>query len=143
MLKIGSHVSIQGGLLNAAKEAYSYGSNTFMIYIGAPQNTRRSPLEKMKIAEGEEFDQIIGLDCLKVFHINGSLNPQGASKDRHANIGAKEDNPRGKDYIGKEALKYVVQHPVARNRSVILETPWLDPKINLYKEETAFLRGDL
>ena len=36
---IGSHVSISGGLLGAAKEAYSYGANTFMVYTGAPQNT--------------------------------------------------------------------------------------------------------
>ena len=42
MLKIGSHVSISGGLLGAAKEAYSYGASTFMIYTGAPQNTERS-----------------------------------------------------------------------------------------------------
>ncbi|EJL22941.1 hypothetical protein PMI05_04783, partial [Brevibacillus sp. BC25] len=42
MLKIGSHVSFSGkGLLNAAEEASTYGSSTFMIYTGAPQNTRR------------------------------------------------------------------------------------------------------
>ncbi len=35
----------------------------------------------------EEFDKIIGLDRLKVLHINDSKNPQGSHKDRHANIG--------------------------------------------------------
>ena len=41
MLKIGSHVGMAGKemLLGAAKEAHSYGANTFMIYTGAPQNT--------------------------------------------------------------------------------------------------------
>ena len=285
MLKIGSHVSISKGLLGAAKEAYSYGATTFMIYTGAPQNTKRSPLENLKIKEGKafmaahgisdivihapyiinlasykeetynlakeflalelerttaigsnylvlhpgsftdktyeygveriaaalnevltpetkpiisletmagkgkeigrsfeelrdiidrielkdkigvcfdtchvhdsgydivenldevfaEFDRIIGLDRLKVFHINGSLNPRGAKKDRHANLGATEDNPKGKDYIGKEALYRLVHHPAAQGKPVILETPWLDKKTNLYKEEIAYLRGD-
>lgn len=285
MLKIGSHVSISGGLLGAAKEAYSYNANTFMIYTGAPQNTKRSPIENLKIKEGmafmkahglsdivvhapyiinlasykeetynlgkeflaleiertaalgssylvlhpgsftdktyeygveriaaalnevltpdtpiticletmagkgkeigrsfeelkdiidrvnlkekigvcfdtchvhdsgydiidkldevfAEFDRIIGLDRLKLFHLNGSLNPRGAKKDRHANLGAGEDNPKGMDHIGKEALYRLVHHPVAAGKPVILETPWLDKKTNLYKEEIAFLRGE-
>lgn len=35
----------------------------------------------------ETFDKVIGLDQIAVFHINDSLNPLGAHKDRHANIG--------------------------------------------------------
>lgn len=35
----------------------------------------------------KRFDQVIGLDQIAVFHINDSLNPLGAHKDRHANIG--------------------------------------------------------
>ena len=285
MLKIGSHVSMSGGLLGAAKEAYSYGANTFMIYTGAPQNTKRSPMEKLKVKEGQafmkayglddivihapyiinlasckedtyqlardflkleierttemgsnylvlhpgsfttetleygtqriidglnevitedtkpficletmagkgseigrnfeelkaiidgvkysdkigvcfdtchvhdsgydiinnfdeviaEFDRIIGLDKLKVFHINGSLIVRGARKDRHANLGAGEDNPKGKDHIGRETLYKIVHHPAVQGRPFILETPWLDKKTNLYKEEIAYLRGD-
>ena len=47
MLKIGSHVSMSGKkmLLAASEEAVSYGATTFMIYTGAPQNTRRKPIE--------------------------------------------------------------------------------------------------
>ena len=276
---------MSGGLLGAAKEAYSYGANTFMIYTGAPQNTKRSPMEKLKVKEGQafmkayglddivihapyiinlasckedtyqlardflkleierttemgsnylvlhpgsfttetleygtqriidglnevitedtkpficletmagkgseigrnfeelkaiidgvkysdkigvcfdtchvhdsgydiinnfdeviaEFDRIIGLDKLKVFHINGSLNVRGARKDRHANLGAGEDNPKGKDHIGRETLYKIVHHPAVQGRPFILETPWLDKKTNLYKEEIAYLRGD-
>ena len=42
---LGSHVSMSGKkmLLGSAEEAASYGSTTFMIYTGAPQNTRRKP----------------------------------------------------------------------------------------------------
>lgn len=284
-MKIGSHVSMSGGLINAAKEAFSYKANTFMIYTGAPQNTKRSPIEKLKIEEGQkfmqengisdivvhapyiinlasykedtfslatdflkmeiertekigsnyivlhpgaytdkdldyginriaeglnivleedtkpmicletmagkgteigrnfeelkriidkvklnnkigicfdtchthdsgydiinnfdnvmkEFDEIIGLDRLKVFHINGSLNPRGAKKDRHANLGADESNPKGKDYIGFDAIYNIVHSKYSEGKIFILETPWLDTKTNLYKEEIARLRGE-
>lgn len=283
-MKIGSHVSMSGGLINAAKEAYSYGANTFMIYTGAPQNTKRSPIEKLKIEEGKEFmskhnindivvhapyiinlasykediyslainflkqeierttaigsnyivlhpgsftdktaeygierianglnqvltedtkpficletmagkgsevgrnfeelkaiidkvelkekigicldtchlhdsgydivndfdnvmkhfDNIIGLDKVKVIHINGSLNKCGAKKDRHANLGADETNPKGKDYIGFEAIYNIVHSSYLKDKIFILETPWLDAKTNLYKEEIARLRS--
>ncbi|MFE4710840.1 deoxyribonuclease IV [Paenibacillus sp. NPDC056722] len=54
MLKIGSHVSSSDkGLLTAAKEANEYGSSSFMIYTGAPQNTRRKPIEAMYPEEGK------------------------------------------------------------------------------------------
>ena len=48
---IGSHVSMSGKnmLEGAVKETLSYNANTFMIYTGAPQNTRRKPIEEMKI----------------------------------------------------------------------------------------------
>lgn len=287
-MKIGSHVSIYGGLINSAKEAYSYGANTFMVYTGAPQNTKRSPIESLKIKEGQEFmlekgisdivvhapyiinlasykenifelavdflkleiertiaigskyivvhpgaytdknaeyginriveglnrvledeimidekapficletmagkgtelgrnfcelsqiinkierneklavcfdtchvhdsgydivndfdgvikefDGLIGLDRLKVLHINGSLNERGSKKDRHANIGAKEDNQKGKDNIGFDAIYNIVHSNYTKGKIFILETPWLDKDTNLYKEEIASLR---
>ena len=56
MLKIGSHVSMSGKkmLLGASEDAAAYGSNTFMIYTGAPQNTRRKPIEELNIEAGKE-----------------------------------------------------------------------------------------
>lgn len=283
---IGSHVSISGGLIGAAKEAHSYNANTFMTYTGAPQNTVRKPLESLKIEEGKEymsennisdivihapyiinlasykdntytlakeflykeiyranafgskylvlhpgaytdkdleygieriakginwvinegipdificletmagkgtevgrnfnelkeiinrvdkkdymgvcfdtchthdsgydivnnfdgvineFDNIIGLDRLKVFHINGSLNLIGSKKDRHANIGADETNPKGKDNIGFDAINYIVHHEKTAGRPFILETPWISKTENLYRQEISRLRGE-
>ena len=51
MLKIGSHVGMKGKemLLGSAKEAVSYGANTFMFYTGAPQNTRRKDISELNI----------------------------------------------------------------------------------------------
>ena len=56
MVLLGSHVSMKAphSVLGSVKEAAEYNANTFMIYTGAPQNTRRRPLEDMKIPEAQE-----------------------------------------------------------------------------------------
>ncbi len=68
----------------------------------------------------DQFDAIIGLDKLKVFHINDSKNPNGARKDRHENI--------GRGAIGFEILDAIVHHPRLENVVKILETPYVDDK---------------
>ena len=84
----------------------------------------------------EEFDKIIGLERLKVIHVNDSKNPQGSHKDRHANIGFGT--------IGFEALSYVVHHPQLEKLPKILETPFVgeDKKTARapYKYEIAMLK---
>lgn len=57
VLRLGSHVGMSGKdmLLGSAKEAASYGASTFMIYTGAPQNTRRKPISEMNIAAGKAY----------------------------------------------------------------------------------------
>ncbi|MEK3765105.1 MULTISPECIES: deoxyribonuclease IV [unclassified Solibacillus] len=279
---LGSHVSMSGKkmLLGASEEALSYGANTFMIYTGAPQNTRRKPIEELNIMKGllhmqendisnivvhapyiinlgnttkpetfelgvnflqeeikrtaaleatqivlhpgahvgagvdegiariveglnevltqdypvqialetmagkgseigrtfeelariidgvtnnerlsicmdtchihdagydvvndfdgvlNEFDKVIGLDRLKVIHINDSKNVRGAAKDRHENIGFGE--------IGFDAMKYIVHHPQLMHLPKILETPFvgIDAKNKKapYLHEIAMLR---
>ncbi|WP_277587235.1 deoxyribonuclease IV [Psychrobacillus antarcticus] len=282
MVLLGSHVSMSGKemLLGSSKEAASYGGNTFMIYTGAPQNTRRKPIEELNIEAGiahmkengmsniivhapyiinlgnttkpetfalgveflqkeiertahigaaqivlhpgahvgagadagiariieglnevlatdfpvqialetmagkgsecgrtfdelaqiidgvvnnhrlsicmdtchihdagydivddfdgvlNEFDKIIGIDRLKVLHINDSKNVRGAAKDRHENIGFGE--------IGFEALQYIVHHPQLIELPKILETPFVGvdakSKETPYKYEIEMLR---
>ena len=283
MLKIGSHVSMSGKkmLLASSEEAVSYGANTFMIYTGAPQNTRRKPIEELNIDEGlkhmadngisdiivhapyiinignttkpetfelgvnflrteierteaigakqivlhpgahvgagpedgikkiieglnevldknnhvqialetmagkgseigrtfdelakiidgvtlneklsvcmdtchihdagydivndfdgvlEEFDKIIGIERIKVVHVNDSKNERGAHKDRHENIGF--------GHIGFDALHYVINHPQLADVPKILETPsvGLDKKSKKapYKFEIEMIRN--
>lgn len=283
MLKIGSHVSMSGKnmLLAASEEAVSYGSNTFMIYTGAPQNTRRKKIEDLnieaglahmaengindivvhapyiinignttnpdtfdlgvrflrseiertdalgatqivlhpgahvgagaecginKIIEGlnevitkdqnvqialetmagkgsecgssfeelakiidgvthnekisvcfdtchthdsgynivedfdgvlNEFDKIIGIDRIKVLHVNDSKNERGARKDRHENIGF--------GHIGFDALNYIVHHESLQNIPKILETPYVgedkNSKMPPYKYEIEMLKN--
>ena len=54
MLKLGSHVGMSGKemFLGSVKEAISYGANTFMVYTGAPQNTRRKEISELNIDAG-------------------------------------------------------------------------------------------
>ena len=83
-----------------------------------------------------EFDKIVGIDRLKVLHINDSKNVRGAAKDRHENIGFGE--------IGFDALKYIVHHPQLMHLPKILETPYVGAdaknKKAPYKIEIAMLR---
>ena len=53
MLILGSHVSFKNDtqLIGSVNEALSYGSDTFMFYTGAPQNTMRGPIDDFKTLE--------------------------------------------------------------------------------------------
>ncbi len=77
----------------------------------------------------ETFDRTVGLDRLKAVHLNDSLNPCGARKDRHARI--------GEGHIGFEALSAVTRHPALRGLPFFLETP---NELPGYAEEIARLR---
>ncbi|WP_423782583.1 deoxyribonuclease IV [Faecalibaculum rodentium] len=79
----------------------------------------------------DEFDRILGLDSLKVIHVNDSKNPRGARKDRHENL--------GHGHIGFETLYGIVHHPRLENVTKILETPWVEDRPP-YREEIELLR---
>jgi len=111
MLKIGSHVSFSGkGLLNAAEEAVSYGSSTFMIYTGAPQNTRRKPIEDQFIQEGKQVMDKHDIDEI-VVHAPYIIN-LGSYKDDTYELAVRflQEEIRRTDYIG---VKNIVLHPGA------------------------------
>ena len=76
-----------------------------------------------------EFDRVIGLERLKAVHLNDSLNPCGAHKDRHARI--------GEGCLGLEALARVVKHPALRELPFCLETP---NDLSGYAREIALMR---
>jgi len=79
----------------------------------------------------DEFDSIVGLDLLKVVHINDSKNIRGAHKDRHENIGF--------GYIGFDALMNVIYSPRLDNAIKILETPYVEGNPP-YKEEIEMIK---
>ena len=68
MLLLGSHVGFSKNdqLLGSLKEALGYGANTFMFYTGAPQNTRRYPIEDGLTLEALSIMKDEGIDYSKV-----------------------------------------------------------------------------
>lgn len=109
--KIGSHVSFSDkGLLNAANEAIQYGSSTFMIYTGAPQNTRRKPIEDQYVEEGREVMKSNAIDEI-VVHAPYIIN-LGSYKSNTFELAVDflQEEIRRTHYLG---VKNIVLHPGA------------------------------
>lgn len=146
MLKIGSHVSFsKTGLLNATKEALSYGSTSFMIYTGAPQNTKRKPMEEQYVDEGLELMRENGIEDI-VVHAPYIIN-LGSYKNNTFQLAVdflKSEIDRT-DYIG---VDNIVLHPgsytdkdpeygikrIAEGLNEVLST---DQKVNIALETMA------
>lgn len=80
----------------------------------------------------EDFDRIIGLDKLKAIHLNDSLMPFGAKKDRHA--------PLGEGEIGLNAIINILTHPKLKDLPFFLETPFDEEG---HKKEIKMIRDIL
>ncbi|ODR32690.1 deoxyribonuclease IV [Eisenbergiella tayi] len=82
-MKIGSHVKMGGKdmLLGSAKEAVSYGANTFMVYTGAPQNTKRKAISELNIDAAWEYMKQNGIEDFVIhapyiINLGNSVNPE-------------------------------------------------------------------
>ena len=62
-----------------------------------------------------EFDRLIGLERVKVFHLNDSQKGLGSRVDRHTHI--------GEGCIGLEGFRLLVNDPRFASLPMILETP--------------------
>lgn len=78
----------------------------------------------------EEFDRVIGIDRLKAIHLNDSMNPMGAHKDRHQKI--------GDGHIGFEALMRFIKMPQLEGLPINLETP---NELDGYEKEIAMIKA--
>ena len=76
-----------------------------------------------------EFDRIIGLNRLRALHLNDSKNPYASHKDRHECI--------GQGSLGADTFRAIVNHPVLKDKPMILETP---NELPGYGREIAMLR---
>jgi deoxyribonuclease IV len=63
----------------------------------------------------KEFDRVVGLELVRVFHVNDSQKPLGSRVDRHAGLGA--------GCIGLEAFRMLVNDGRLQDRLFLLETP--------------------
>lgn len=64
MLKLGCHVSMSGKdmMLGSVRDALRFGANTFMLYTGAPQNTKRKDISELRIEEAKALMNESGID---------------------------------------------------------------------------------
>lgn len=73
-------------------------------------NTKKG-LDKMV----DEIEKEVGIDKIKVIHLNDTLDDLGSRKDRHFHI--------GKGKIGVSGFRLIVNHPKLKSIPLILETP--------------------
>lgn len=109
-LIIGSHVSFNNKdqLLGSVKEAVSYGSNTFMFYTGAPQNTRRG-----------EINDFMNLEAYKLMKENNiELDKVIVHAPYIVNLANPDNMEFSIDFLTNEVercnllgMKYLVLHP--------------------------------
>ena len=76
-----------------------------------------------------EFDRVVGLDKLKALHLNDSKNPFSSHKDRHECL--------GQGSLGLNTFRNIVNHPLLKEKPMILETP---NELPGYAAEIALLR---
>lgn len=78
----------------------------------------------------KHFDDVVGLQRLKAIHLNDSKNPMGSHKDRHEKI--------GQGFIGADAIKRIISHPLLKDLPFYLETP---NELDGYKAEIKLLKS--
>ena len=110
-LRIGSHVSFKSGkqLVGSVVEALSYGSNTFMFYTGAPQNTSRSAIDENLTKEAFELMKENGIEPGNVIvHAPYIINLANDGSSYDFAIKFLKEEIKRVDSLG---MKYLVLHP--------------------------------
>jgi deoxyribonuclease-4 len=90
-------------------------------------------LEADYTATFQQFDDLVGLSRLKLFHVNDSAKPLGSRVDRHAGIGRGE--------IGPDAFRRLVTDARFRHLPMILETPKDEDGVEMDPVNLGVLRG--
>lgn len=108
-----------------AEHRVGYCFDTCHAHAGGYDMSSRESAEAVL----EEFDQVCGLERLRVVHLNDSLGGLGSRKDRHAHIGAGTIGggttaPR----LLRSGFAAVVNHPRLKTVPKVLETPKEDSK---------------
>lgn len=79
----------------------------------------------------QELEEDLGLNMLKLLHLNDSKDPKGSEKDNHQHIG--EGN------IGKKGFENIVNHQKLEDKPMVLETPVTEDKG--YKENIQVIKS--
>lgn len=100
--------------------------DTCHVYVAGYDLSTRDGYEDM----WQKFDDIIGMEWLKIIHCNDAKKPSGSKVDRHEHI--------GKGAIGLEPFRWLVNDPRLRHIPLILETPEAE---TMHKVNLETLRG--
>lgn len=111
-LIIGSHVgfSSKEQLLGSVKEALSYGANTFMFYTGAPQNTKRLPLDANLTYEAYQLMKENNMDLSKIIIHAPYIVNLGNLANFDFSVSFLQGEIERASILG---IKYMVLHPGA------------------------------
>lgn len=111
-LIIGSHVGFTSKeqLLGSVKEALSYGSNTFMFYTGAPQNTKRLPIDDNLTYEAYKLIKENNIDLSKVIIHAPYIVNLGNLENFNFSVSFLKEELRRANLLG---IKNIVLHPGA------------------------------
>ena len=112
-LFLGCHVSMSSPdfYVGSVKDALSYGANTFMFYTGAPQNSYRLPLERLRIEEGRTLIKQAGIDESKILvHAPYIINIANKENINLYNI-SKENIINELNRVQAFGLSILVLHP--------------------------------
>lgn len=88
--------------------------------------------EQGYLATFQELEEVIGLERLKVFHLNDAKGDLGSRLDRHQHI--------GKGYLGVEPFRMLLNDERFRGLPMVLETP-KGPKMEEDMENLRVLRS--
>ena len=90
--------------------------DTAHAYLAGYDIATKDGLEAML----DEIDRLVGINLIKLIHLNDAKDKLGSRHDRHDHI--------GKGKIGLEGMKRIINHPKLRDLPFILETPKKDRK---------------
>jgi deoxyribonuclease-4 len=93
------------------KERVSLCLDTAHAYLAGYDISTKAGLQAML----DELDKLLGLNLIKLIHLNDAKGKLGSRHDRHEHI--------GKGNIGLAGIKRIINHPKLRNLPFILETP--------------------
>ncbi len=77
------------------------------------------------------FDELVGLDEMRVIHLNDSKGPLGGNLDRHEHIGM--------GFIGMEGFRALLNYPGVGHKPIIMETPM--DEVRDYAQDLKVVRG--
>ena len=112
---LGSRFEELGEILNSnAGQSLGVCLDTAHIFAsGYNLDSEKSINQTIKL-----FSETIGLNKLKLVHLNDSAVPCNSHKDRHADL--------GDGLIGLESFRILINHPKFQSVNIILETPGSD-----------------